>query len=128
NKGRATFLPLQSIVARYLPTNMRSMIERERGFIGVASELVHVAPEYGQVAEHLMGNVIVTETLRDANIIAQKTNRRYRIVTLDGDIVYPGGSISGGAQRKRNFSLFTREKEIDELTKQLNTYNEQKNK
>lgn len=127
NKGRATFLPLQSIVARYLPTNMRSLIERERGFIGVASELVNVAPEYRQVVDHLMGNVIVTETLQDANQIAYRTNRRYRIVTLDGDIVYPGGSISGGAQRKRNFSLFTREKEIEELTEQLTTFNEQKN-
>lgn len=123
NKGRATFLPLQSIVPRYLSNNVKNSIQHERGFIGLANELVQVDPAYEQVADHLMGNVIVTESLRDANVIAEKTNRRFRIVTLAGDVVFPGGSISGGAQRKRNFSLFTREKEIDELTKQLNEYN-----
>jgi len=127
NKGRATFLPLQSIVARFLPNNVRTHIENEHGFIGVANELVDVKSEYKQVADHLMGNVIVTETLQAANSIAQKTNRRYRIVTLDGDVVFPGGSISGGAQRKKNFSLFTREKEIDELTKQIKQYHNEKN-
>lgn len=121
-KGRATFLPLQSIVTRFIPTNIRSQIERERGFIGMANELVSVDDRYERITAHLMGNVIVTETLRDANVIADKTNRRYRIVTLAGDVVFPGGSISGGAQRKRNFSLFTREQEIEQLTTEIDKY------
>src|SRR5699024_7231506 len=86
---------------------------------GIASQLVSVDPAYQGLLDHLMGNVIVTESLRDANIIAAKTNRRYRIVTLEGDVVFPGGSISGGAQRKRHASLFGREKELNQLTAQL---------
>ena len=122
NKGRATFLPLQSIVPRYLPISLRQVVEQEPGYIGIASELVQIDAKYKKVADHLMGNVIVTESLEAANNIAVKTNRKYRIVTLEGDIVYPGGSISGGAQRKRNFSLFTREKEMDDLTKSIQNY------
>lgn len=126
NKGRATFLPLQSITARYLPSKVRELLDQENGLIGVASELVTVDSKFRQVADHLMGNVIVTETLKDANRIAAKTNRRYRIVTLDGDIVFPGGSISGGAKRKRQFSLFTREKEIETLSKELDRYHKKR--
>lgn len=127
NKGRATFLPLQSIIPRFLPNQLVQIIKNERGIVGIASELVSVADEYKRVVDHLMGNVIVTETLADANRIAAKTNRKYRVVTLEGDIVYPGGSISGGAQRKRNFSLFAREKEIDKLTRQVNGIAKQMN-
>lgn len=119
NKGRATFLPLQSILARHLPSALRSNIENEVGFVGIASQLVSVDPAYQRLIDHLMGNVIVTESLRDANNIAAKTNRRYRIVTLEGDVVFPGGSISGGAQRKRAASLFGREKELNQLTVQI---------
>lgn len=125
NKGRATFLPLQSIVARFLPSQVRSLLEEEQGFIGIASELVRIEPHYQKVIEHLMGNVIVAETLADANRIASRTNRRYRIVTLEGDVVFPGGSISGGAQRKRNVSLFTREKELNELTERVRQIDQQ---
>src|SRR5699024_2050688 len=119
NKGRATFLPLQSILARHLPSALRRNIENEVGFVGIASQLVSVDPAYQRLIDHLMGNVIVTESLRDANNIAAKTNRRYRIVTLEGDVVFPGGSISGGAQRKRAASLFGREKELNQLTVQI---------
>lgn len=127
NKGRATFLPLQTIVSRKLPEQVHQIIKREQGFIGIASELVRVDDRYRIVAEHLMGNVIVTESLETANKIARITNRKYRIVTLEGDVVYPGGSISGGAQRKKNFSLFTREKEINHLTKSIEHYTEKMN-
>lgn len=123
NKGRATFLPIQSIIPRNMPDYVRQLVGNEPGFIGIASELIDVKNEYKKVAEHLMGNVIVTDTLEAANQIAVTTSRKYRIVTLEGDVVYPGGSISGGAQRKRNFSLFTREKEIDDLTQSINKYN-----
>lgn len=115
NKGRATFLPLQSIVARHIPDSVRQSIHQHPGFLGIASELIEIAPAYNKVTNHLMGNVIVTKTLEDANHIADLTNRRYRIVTLEGDIVFPGGSMSGGAKRKANQSLFTREKEMSEL-------------
>src|SRR5690606_24520205 len=121
-KGRATFLPLQSIVPRQLPVPIRRTVENEPGFVGIASELVKIDAQYKIVADHLMGNVIVAETLDTANRIAELTERKYRIVTLEGDVVHPGGSISGGAQRKKNVSLFTREKELHELAVQIERY------
>src|SRR5699024_4587599 len=110
NAGRATFLPLDAIEKRKIPDTLIAHLRDESGFIGVASDLVDTNQTFNIVAEYVLGNVIATEKLRQANEIARKTNRRYRIVTLDGDIVFPGGSMSGGAKRKGNESLFTREK------------------
>lgn len=118
NKGRATFLPLDVIAERHLPEHVYQIVKSNPGFIGIGSELVSIAPQYKRVIEHLMGNVIVTKTLKDANKIARMTNRKYRIVTIDGDVVFPGGSMSGGAQKKAGFSLFSREKELQQLIEQ----------
>lgn len=119
NKGRATFLPLQSIAARLIPSTLLTEVREVDGFIGVASDLVQTDSSYHLVAQHLLGNVLVTESLQAANDIARRTNRKYRIVTLDGDMVFPGGSMSGGAKRKNNQSLFTREKELQLLHKRI---------
>src|SRR5699024_6674288 len=127
NKGRATFLPIKSIEARQIPNAILKEIETMNGFIGVASDLVKTQDTFQVVAKHLLGNVIVTNNLATANIIAQKTGRRYRIVTLEGDMVFPGGSMSGRAQSKKNQSLFTREKELQVLEKKLLTYTERAN-
>jgi len=119
NKGRATFLPLQSIEARTISHSTIQQIKQQKGYIGIASDLIQIEEKFEKVAQHLMGNVIVTKSLADANAIAQMTNRRYRVVTLEGDIVFPGGSMSGGAKRKANQSLFTREKELKLLTEKI---------
>src|SRR5699024_1387666 len=122
NKGRATFLPLASIEPRMISKNIVRQISDIDGFIGIANNLVYTEEKFLIVANHLLGNVIVTEHLKAANEIARKTNRRFRIVTLEGDMVYPGGSMSGGAKRKQNQSLFTREKELQTLTEKLTDY------
>src|SRR5699024_6323865 len=105
NKGRATFLPLGSIEKRGIPSTVIQKIETEEGYVGIASNLVKVHDHYRIVVDHLMGNAIVTKDLKSATTIAAKTNRRFRIVTLDGDVVYPGGSMSGGAKKQQNVSL-----------------------
>ena len=122
NKGRATFLPLASIEPRMISEHIVRQISDMDGFIGVANNLVYTEDKFQIVADHLLGNVIVTEHLKAANNIARNTNRRFRIVTLEGDMVYPGGSMSGGAKRKQNQSLFTREKELQTLTEKLSDY------
>ena len=126
NVGRATFLPLDAIEQRNIPSSVVNSLKRQNGFIGIANELVTVEDEFKAVTDHLLGNVIVTENLVRANEIARRTNRRYRVVTLDGDIVFPGGSMSGGAKRKGNEALFTREREIDELTEKITQFTERR--
>lgn len=126
NNGQATFLPLKSIQERFVPNHLRQMAESHPGYVGIASELVHTKAPYEKVIRHLMGHVIVAKTLKDANDINRITERKFRIVSLDGDVVFPGGSMSGGAKRKQSQSLFTRDMEIDELTQQLTKYNEKR--
>lgn len=123
NSGRATFLPLQSIQPRFLSSEFKQALIHHPGFIGIASDLVQPkSQKYQKAIQHLIGNVVIARTLRDANDIAIKLHRRYRIVTLDGDMVHPGGSMSGGAQKKKNQSLFTREKDLQELEEKLADY------
>ncbi|GIO21938.1 chromosome segregation protein SMC [Oceanobacillus sp. J11TS1] len=123
NSGRATFLPLQSIQPRFISGEGKQELKNHPGFVGIASELVRPkAKKYEKAVQHLIGNVVIAKTLRDANDIAIKLHRRYRIVTLDGDMVNPGGSMSGGAQKKQNQSLFTREKDLQELRARLAEY------
>jgi len=119
NNGRSTFLPLASIQGRFIISDLLSKAKSHPGFVGIASELVNTDPKYQKVVNHLMGHIIITQTLKDANEIAVLTGRRYRIVTLDGDVVNPGGSMSGGAKRKANQSLFTREKDLEEVATKL---------
>ncbi|MBY7143663.1 chromosome segregation protein SMC [Virgibacillus sp. NKC19-3] len=122
NNGRATFLPLGSIKERFITSDMLNKIKSHQGFIGVAADLVQTEANYQIAVKHLMGHVVIAGTLKDANEIATITMRRYRIVTLEGDVVNPGGAMSGGAQKKTNQSLFTREKDLQEITEKLNAF------
>lgn len=124
NKGRATFLPLQSISPKNIPSRLALQLEEQPGFVGIAADLIETDKVYDRLKFYLLGNVIVADQLQHANQIAVVMNRRFRIVTLDGDVVFPGGSMSGGAKKNNNQSLFTREKEIAELTKTLQDFTE----
>ena len=119
NSGRATFLPLNTIQERFVPANVLAKAEKHAGFIGIAAQLVNTDESHRRAVNHLMGHVLIAKSLKDATEIAGLTGRRYRIVTLDGDVVNPGGAMSGGAAKKTNQSLFTREKDLEELKNKL---------
>ncbi|MBO6093314.1 MAG: chromosome segregation protein SMC, partial [Oscillospiraceae bacterium] len=94
--GRATFLPLDTIkgsVMRDAPVN-------DPGFVGIAYDLVTFSPEYSQIVANLLGKTIVVESLGDAVRISKNNNDRYRIVTLDGQMIHAGGSMTGGSAAK----------------------------
>ena len=122
NKGRATFLPLESIAERNIPAYLLDSLQECEGFIDIAANLVNTDASYIRLKHYLLGNVIVAQDLKSANRLARITHRKYRITTLDGDVVHPGGSMSGGARKKNNQSLFTREKEINDLKATLSDY------
>lgn len=122
NNGRATFLPLKSIQPRFITKEVLAKAENHSGYIGIAADLVTVKGDYRRVLNHLMGHIIIAKSLKDANEIAKVIMRRYRIVTLDGDIVNPGGAMSGGAQKKTNQSLFTRDKDLQDTVSKLNSF------
>ncbi|MFC5532395.1 chromosome segregation protein SMC [Cohnella yongneupensis] len=117
--GRATFLPLDVIRPRTLPDSDRRQLEQAEGFIGVASELVGSEPKYAAIVSSMLGNVLISETLEQANRIASRLQYRYRVVTRDGDIVNAGGSMTGGAMQKKSSSLLGRQRQLDDLAREI---------
>ncbi|MFI8706464.1 chromosome segregation protein SMC [Bacillus sp. NPDC077411] len=117
--GRATFLPQSVIKGRALNIEQLRIINQHPSFIGIASELVQYDNKYGNVITNLLGTVIVAHDLRGANELAKQLQYRYRIVTLEGDLVNPGGSMTGGAVKQTNSSLLGRQRELEEWNEKL---------
>ncbi|MGN7355968.1 chromosome segregation protein SMC [Paenibacillus sp. SAF-054] len=117
--GRATFLPLDVIRARNIASGDRSMVEGVEGFVGIAADLVKYDPQYAPVVGSLLGNVILAESLEVANKIAARCQYRYRVVTLEGDVVNAGGSMTGGSQHKKNSSLLGRKRQLEQLDQEI---------
>ena len=111
--GRATFLPMTTITGRTLSSQERQLLSMP-GCVGVASELVGFAPEYRGIVENLLGRTVVAENL-DAGIeIMRRGKHAFRLVTLEGDVMHSGGSMTGGSSASRMTSLLSREREIKE--------------
>ncbi|MEC0754243.1 chromosome segregation protein SMC [Bacillus haynesii] len=117
--GRATFLPLSVIKERRIQSRDIETAKENPSFIGIASELVSFDPAYRTVVQNLLGTVLITEHLKGANDLAKRLGHRYRIVTLEGDVVNPGGSMTGGAVKKKSSSLLGRNRELEAQTKRL---------
>jgi len=113
--GRATFMPLTTIKGRLLSPYEHQKLNSLDGVVGIGSQLVGFEPQYQSIVEHLLGNVIIAKTLVDANTIAKRLDYRYRIVTLDGDVVSPGGSMSGGSHSRGGPGLLGRSREKSNL-------------
>ncbi|MFF2015691.1 chromosome segregation protein SMC [Paenibacillus sp. NPDC058177] len=117
--GRATFLPLDVIRPRQITGSDRSLVEGAEGFVGIGSELVGFDDKYANIVGSLLGNVVIAESLEQANRIAAKCQYRYRVVTLEGDVVNAGGSMTGGSQHKKNNSLLSRKRQLDQLSGEI---------
>ncbi len=114
--GRATFLPLTSITNPQEFKNPEAL--KEKGAIGMADELVETDPEYRNVAKAMLGRILVVDHVDNAVKIARKFDYGIRMVTLEGELLVPGGAISGGAF-KNNSNLLSRRREMDELEKSV---------
>ena len=97
--GRATFFPLNIIKGRMIEDNIYNILKVEDGFINVAASLVKYDPKYAEIINNQLGNVLVVDNIDNANRISKKMNYRYRIVTLDGELLHVGGSLTGGGNR-----------------------------
>ncbi|OMP68572.1 chromosome segregation protein SMC [Domibacillus epiphyticus] len=117
--GRATFLPLSTVKEKTLPDHVLASIRHEKGFLGTAAELTEYDQQYARAVGHLLGNVIIASSLEEANSIARKINHRYRIVTVEGDVVNAGGSMTGGSLKKNAVSLIGRKNELELLSSQI---------
>ncbi len=109
--GRATFLPLSTIQGKTLQENG---LENCRGFVGLAAQLVTTAPEYRAVVENLLGRTVIAQDMDAAIAMANKYRNRFKIVTLDGQVMNPGGSMTGGSVSKEA-GILSRANELEKL-------------
>ncbi len=117
--GRATFLPLNVIKSRLLPMDVQNRIQGNQDVVGVASQLVGYDQRYRQIVENILGNIIVTKDLNVAKNLAKQLNYRYRIVTLEGDVINAGGAMTGGAVKRQGSSLLRQKNEIEDCQRQI---------
>ena len=103
--GRATFFPLYVIQGKVVPKSVIDSLKIESGFIDVASHLVEFEPTYKDIIENQLGNVLVAKDIDAMNRIGKSTGYRYRVVTLDGEIMHTGGSLTGGSLKKQTSTL-----------------------
>lgn len=115
--GRATFLPLTTIKGKKLSSV--EDISKLKGYVGVASELISYDNKFSNAIEFILGRTIISEDMDSALNIAKKSNYSYKIVTLSGEVVNPGGSLTGGSLPHKNTNIISRKREIDDLSHKI---------
>ena len=115
NMGRATFLPMTTVRPRLLTPQEKEVLSMP-GCLGVASDLVSCDEDYRGIVENLLGRTVVAEDLSSGIPIMRRGDHAFRLVTLKGDVMHSGGSMTGGSVASGNVNLFTRERELKELT------------
>jgi len=122
--GRATFLPISSMKRRDID---KQVIKNFKGAFGIASELIEYNKNIDNVISNLLGGTVVVDTLESAIILAKDNDFSFKIVTLDGDVINPQGSMTGGSKKNENVNLLNREKEIKDLIVEIASLEKRKN-
>lgn len=113
NLGRVTFFPLDVIKPRFIDNETLTLLKNTTGFINILANLITFDEKYYNIIFNQLGNVLVVDKLDNANIISKKINNKYKIVTLEGEIINVGGSITGGTIKKR--SIISEKYELENL-------------
>lgn len=116
--GRATFLPISSVNSKTLKTE-RNKILTMKGIKGIASEIISFNDRYKGIVENLLGRVVVVENLDTGIALARAYKHSFKIVTMDGDVIHAGGSMTGGSVQNKTSSIFGRKREIEDLTLEI---------
>ncbi|TPE57759.1 ABC transporter ATP-binding protein [[Mycoplasma] falconis] len=141
NGGKATFIPLSSIQPKRVNEQHIVVAQTQKGFLGIAADLVSIDKNIDVLKRFLLGNILVCDNIENASRISQLLEKRYMVVTLDGDIIRVGGVMTGG-QTTQNVSTFNLQNQIEELNKlipqlqanislhtsQLNNFNHEREK
>ena len=123
NLGRATFLPISAIKGKAIDSIEKNKFLDEYGVLGIASDIVKYDNIYDNIAIFLLGRVVITKDIDSAIKFSKKYKYYYKVVTLGGDIINLGGSITGGSNSKKVSNIFGRNREIKELDKDINDIN-----
>lgn len=117
NLGRATFLPISVIKSRSIDSESYETIKFMNGFVDIASNLVKYDTKYRNIVLSLLGTIIVVDNIDNANLISKKLKNRYKVVTMTGEVVNIGGSITGGSLKKS--SILSERYELENVIKDI---------
>lgn len=120
--GRASFLPLNIIKGQVLKLDPK--ISCHKGFIDLGSNLIKYDEKYRSIVYNLLGKVLIVEDISTAKEISKLTLYKYKIITLNGEIFFPGGTIVGGSHKNRNTSIIQRKQEVSDLEMSMKTFQE----
>ncbi len=123
HRGRATFLPVSSVKPRVLDKGTFSALKKEKGFLGLGSDMIYCEEKYRDIIAGLLGRTVVVENIDHGITISRKYGYSFRIVTIDGEILNPGGSMTGGSKPLKSSSILSRNRIIRELEKQIESLN-----
>ncbi len=123
--GRATFLPITSVKGKSFENGIFNEIRRQEGFVGIASDLISYSQEYTGIILNLLGKVVVVENLDSGIKMARRFGYSFRIVTLEGDILSTGGSMSGGSVESTGTGILSRHREINDLREEVDSLKNQ---
>lgn len=118
--GRATFLPLRMLRPRTLTDEEQRILSR-LSVVGVASEVLEYDPMLKAAVDFLLGRTVIVRTMDDALAAARALDAKVRVVTLDGDVVNPGGAITGGSRPSQRSGVFARKREMEDLSRELDS-------
>lgn len=124
--GRATFLPIDTITPRTIREDHLVVASSMKGYLGVMSDFVKTGAHMTNIVENQLGQVILTDTLENATNLSQALYSRYKVVTLDGEVVNVGGSLTGGSLKNSSSALVTK-KELERVTQLIKDYEEKLN-
>ena len=117
--GRVTFLPLENLNEKGQQSEQLTLAIKEKGFIGVAKDLIKVDAKYDKLSEFLLGRILIVEDFETASKMMKIRNLKYKVITLQGDVLVPGGAITGGSFRSKVSNILGRKRRITELSGQL---------
>ena len=117
NLGRVTFMPIETIRPNLLAINIEDT--KNYGFLGLAYTLLEYPKKYENIFKNLLGKTIIIDNIDNAIKLAKKFNNKYRIVTLEGEIINPGGSLTGGSTTFNNTSIISRKNKIEEVENKI---------
>ncbi|WEV54969.1 chromosome segregation protein SMC [Leuconostocaceae bacterium ESL0723] len=121
-QGRVTLLPVDSIRPRRQPD--LSQVQHLEGYLGLAADLVSMQAQLANICQNLLGTTVVATNLDAATAISKQGQRRFRVVTLDGQVVNPGGSITGGANQRQGSTLLSRRNQLNQLDQDIQAHSQ----
>ncbi|UQS85339.1 chromosome segregation protein SMC [Apilactobacillus apisilvae] len=120
--GRATFVPVESVSKRFITNQKIDTCKNYEGFIGTADSLVDIDKELLIIKKHLLGNVIISKDLDSATAISRAINYSNRVITLDGEIINSGGSMTGGKNKNHYDGMLSQKNKLTDLSKKMDSF------